>query len=163
MQYSKLISFYRALQEYLSCPSILSLCDDFGDDQEEKMLEHIVIDETIKEALEFCQSFYQAETELVARNINKRSPVAKKRGRSRTSSTSSSSKNRGRVSSNVRKAFSGNVGRKGQKILGNIFGRKKGVLGSGGKLATGGVKRKGSIFKKVGKYAVAGLAGNDRM
>ena len=147
----------------MSCPSILSLCDDFGDDQEEKMLEHIVIDEKIKEALEFCQSFYQVETELVARNINKRSPVAKKRGRGRTSSTSSSSKNRGRVSSNVRKAFSGNVGRKGQKILGNIFGRKKGVLGSGGKLAAGGVKRKGSIFKKVGKYAVAGLAGNDRI
>ena len=101
------------------------------------------------------------ETGLVARNINKRSPVAKKRGRSRTKSTSSSSRNRGRASSKVRKAFSRNVGRKGQKILGNIFGRKKGVLGSGGKLAAGGVKRKGSIFKKVGKYAVAGLAGND--
>merc|ERR1712080_316365 len=71
---------------------------------------------------------------------------------SRTSSSS-----RGRVSSGIRSAFSGKTGRKGQKVLGTILGSKKGVFGTGRK-STKGIKRKGSILRKAGKYAVVGLA-----
>ena len=51
---------------------------------------------------------------------------------------------------------------KGQKVVSTLFGGKKGNLGRLGKIPSKGVKRKGGFLRKAGKYAVIGLAGNNR-
>ena len=149
----------------MSCPSILSVCeDDYLRDQEEHLLENIIVDENLKESLEYCQHLKEASTALAAKHIYKRSPVAKKRGGSRGSGNSrgssrSTGSSRGSISSKVRAAFSGSGRRKSQKVLSTVFGNKKRKFGGGAKLSSKNVKRKGGIFKKIGKYAVVGLAG----
>jgi hypothetical protein len=156
-----MLQYFRKLNAYLSCPSILTVCEDEPlQDQEDQLLEKFIVDKNLEESLEFCQNLNVVHSRLQGRRLDKRSPIAKKRGGSRGSSRTSSS-NRGRVSSSIRSAFSGKTGRKGQKVLGTILGSKKGkgVFGTGRKSATKGVKRKGSFLRKAGKYAVVGLAG----
>ena len=150
---------FRKLNAYLSCPSILTVCEDEQlQDQEDQLLKKFIVDENLKESLAFCQNLNVINSRLQARHLDKRSPIAKKRGGRRGSSKTSSS-SRGRVSSSIRSAFSGKTGRKGQKVLDTILGSKKGVFGTGRKSTTKGIKRKGSILRKAGKYAVVGLAG----
>ena len=138
---------------YLNCPSILTVCEDEQlQVQGDQFLKKLIVDENIKESLNLCDNLKQN------RHLEKRSPVAKKRG-GRGGSSRTSSSSRGRLSSRIRSGVAGTAGRKGQKVLGSIFGSKKGMFGSGRKFATKGVKRKGSILRKAGKYAIIGLAG----
>ena len=128
--------------------------------QEKHLLRDMILNSDRKDSWEFCQN--QIYDSLDEKHIHKRSPVAKKRGGSRGSSRSSSS-SRGRISSSIRKAFTGSRGGKGQKALRTLFGGKKGKLGNVGKVANKGVKRKGGFLRKAGKYAVVGLAGNNNI
>ena len=143
----------------MNCPSILAFCEDqYLQDQEQKLLEKIIVEENLKQSLEFCQTLHHENSKLDEKRINKRSAVAKKRGGSKGSSRSGT-RGRGRLSSNIRSVFSGNPGRKSQKALSGILGSKKGTFGTGRKIAKKGVKRKGGFLKKAGKYVVIGLAG----
>ena len=110
-----------------------------------------------KDSWEFCQN--QIYDSLDDKHIHKRSPVAKKRGGSKSSSRSRSS-SRGRISSSIRKAITGSKGAKGQKVLKTLFGSKKGKIGNVGKVANKSVKQRGGFLRKAGKYAVVGLAGS---
>ena len=101
--------------------------------------------------MEFCQSLNQDISSLESKRINKRSPIARKKGGRRGGS--------GRVSSKVRSAFSGSVGKKGQKALSAILlNRNKNKFGTPSRTVAKGVKRKSGVLRKVGKYAVVGLA-----
>ena len=101
--------------------------------------------------MESCQKLKQFPSLHSIKQINKRSPVAKKRGGSRRGG--------GGLSSRARGAFSGGAVRKGQKALGTILNSRKSKFGSATKFAGGGIKRKGGFLRKAGKYAVVGLAG----
>ena len=142
----------RKLDDYLSCPSILSICeDDYLKQREEEFLRRIIVEEHLRHSLEFCQTMNQATSSSIVKRIDKRSPAAKKKGGRRGSS--------GRITSKVRSVLSRNTGRNSQKGLGAILLNKKKSFGAPGKFAAKGVKRKGGILRKVGKYAVVGLAG----
>ena len=139
----------------MSCPSILSVCEDnYLQEREEELLERIIVQEHLRNSLEFCQNLNQAVSSLEAKHIEKRSP--KKKG---SSGGGGRSRGGGRVSSKVRSAFSSSAGRKGQKALSSILHSRKKTFGTPGKFGATGVKRKGGILRKVGKYAVVGLAG----
>ena len=136
----------------MSCSNILSVCvDNYLQETEERLLQQIVVDEDLKGNLESCQKLKHLPSLHSIKQINKRSPVAKKRGGSRRGG--------GGLSSRARGAFSGGAVRKGQKALGTILNNRKSKFGSATKFAGGGIKRKGGFLRKAGKYAVVGLAG----
>ena len=138
---------------------ILDVCkNDYVKDQEDILLQGIIEKSNRKTSWKVCQSQTKSEAHLSGKHVYKRSPVAKKRGGSRGSSRSSKS----RIGSSIRKAFTGGRGGKGQKAVSTLFGGKKGNLGRLGKIPSKGVKRKGGFLRKAGKYAVIGLAGNNR-
>ena len=138
---------------------ILDVCkNDYVQDQEDVLLQGIVEKSIRKASWKLCQTQTKSQAHLRRKHIYKRSPVAKKRGGSRGSSRSSKS----RIGSSIRKAFTGGRGGKGQKVVSTLFGGKKGNLGRLGKIPSKGVKRKGGFLRKAGKYAVIGLAGNNR-
>ena len=127
-------------------------------DQEDILLQGISEKSNRKASWKLCQFQTKSQAHLRGKHIYKRSPVAKKRGGNRGSSRSSKS----RIGSSLRKAFTGGRGGKGQKVVSTLFGGKKGNLGRLGKIPSKGVKRKGGFLRKAGKYAVIGLAGNNR-